>query len=234
MLSIRKLVLYSGLSVALILLVWILFSSEDPSERAKKNREADSVALLLGGGGSSSSSSSESGSGKTNESIFDSSFYKAGKGEYVESSETGAAKEADPNAADADNPVNPQTNKPYTNEEMERFSQLRERFPNNSLIPKKMSPAEKEAKKQEDAQIADAARNVFARTANPAQIRSYYSHMEKQTQDRMDIINYLVDLQKGSGEEETEKKLQNIQESIKNQLQQVQRDKENAFKQAGL
>lgn len=233
MLSIRKFVLYSGISVALIVLVWILFSSEDPSERAKKNREADSVALLLGGGGSSSSSS-ESGGGRTNDSIFDSSFYKAGKGEYVESSESGAQKEADPNAADADNPLNPQTNKPYTNEEMERFSQLRERFPNNSLIPKKMSPAEKEAKKQEDAQVAEAARNVFSRTASPAQIRSYYTHMEKQTQDRMDIINYLVDLQKGSGEEETEKKLQNIQESIKNQLQQVQRDRDNAFKQAGL
>lgn len=143
-------------------------------------------------------------------------------------------KEADPDAADADNPINPQTNKPYTNEEMERFSQLRERFPNNSLVPKKLSPAEKEAKKQEDNQVAEAARNVYARTASPAQIRLYYNHMEKQTLDRMDIINYLVDLQKGSGDEETEKKLQNIQDSIKNQLQQVQKDKENAFQQAGL
>ncbi|TGK25520.1 hypothetical protein EHQ05_11450 [Leptospira yasudae] len=232
--SIRKLVLYSGIGVALIALIWILFSSDDPSERERKSREADSVALLLGGGGSSSgSSSSGSSGGRTNDSIFDSSFYKAGKGEYIENP-TGEQKEADPNAADADNPLNPQTNKPYTNEEMERFSQLRERFPNNSLIPKKLSPAEKEAKKQEEGQIAEAARNVYARTASPAQIRSYYTHMEKQTQDRMDIINYLVDLQKGSGEEETEKKLQNIQDSIKNQLQQVQRDKENAFKQAGL
>ncbi|RHX90047.1 LIC_20245 family lipoprotein [Leptospira stimsonii] len=233
MVSIRKIVLYSGISVALVALIWILFSSDDPSEREKKNREADSVALLLGGGGSSSSSSSGSSGGRTNDSIFDSSFYKAGKGEYIES-EKGETKEADPNAADPDNPINPQTNKPYTNDEMERFAQLRERFPNNSLVPKKLNAAEREAKKQEENQIAEAARNVYARTASPTQIRSYYNHMEKQTQDRMDIINYLVDLQKGSGEEETEKKLQNIQESIKNQLQQVQRDKENAFKQAGF
>ncbi|EKS09995.1 LIC_20245 family lipoprotein [Leptospira santarosai] len=230
MISIRKLVLYSGISIALVVLVWILFSSEDPSEKEKKSKEANSVALLLGGGGSSSSSSS---GGKTNESIFDSSFYKAGKGEYIEA-ENGGSKEADPDAADADNPINPQTNKPYTNEEMERFSQLRERFPNNSLVPKKLSPAEKEAKKQEDNQVAEAARNVYAKTASPTQIRLYYNHMEKQTLDRMDIINYLVDLQKGSGDEETEKKLENIQDSIKNQLQQVQKDKENAFKQAGL
>ncbi|ABJ76599.1 LIC_20245 family lipoprotein [Leptospira borgpetersenii] len=232
MVSIRKLVLYSGISIVLVVLVWILFSSEDSSEKEKKSKEADSVALLLGGGGRSSSSSGSSGS-RTNESIFDSSFYKAGKGEYVET-EKGEQKEADPDAADADNPINPQTNKPYTNEEMERFSQLRERFPNNSLVPKKLSPAEKEAKKQEDNQVAEAARNVYARTASPAQIRLYYNHMEKQTLDRMDIINYLVDLQKGSGDEETEKKLQNIQDSIKNQLQQVQKDKENAFQQAGL
>ncbi|AXX15392.1 MULTISPECIES: LIC_20245 family lipoprotein [Leptospira] len=232
MISIRKLVLYSGISIVLVVLVWILFSSEDSSEKEKKSKEADSVALLLGGGGRSSSSSGSSGS-RTNESIFDSSFYKAGKGEYVET-EKGEQKEADPDAADADNPINPQTNKPYTNEEMERFSQLRERFPNNSLVPKKLSPAEKEAKKQEDNQVAEAARNVYARTASPAQIRLYYNHMEKQTLDRMDIINYLVDLQKGSGDEETEKKLQNIQDSIKNQLQQVQKDKENAFQQAGL
>ncbi|ABJ78489.1 hypothetical protein IQB76_14100 [Leptospira borgpetersenii serovar Hardjo-bovis] len=232
MVSIRKLVLYSGISIVLVVLVWILFSSEDSSEKEKKSKEADSVALLLGGGGRSSSSSGSSGS-RTNESIFDSSFYKAGKGEYVET-EKGEQKEADPDAADADNPINPQTNKPYTNEEMERFSQLRERFPNNSLVPKKLSPAEKEAKKQKDNQVAEAARNVYARTASPAQIRLYYNHMEKQTLDRMDIINYLVDLQKGSGDEETEKKLQNIQDSIKNQLQQVQKDKENAFQQAGL
>ncbi|MCH1913640.1 hypothetical protein L9Z41_05310 [Leptospira noguchii] len=232
MIGIRKLVIYSGISVALIALVWVLFSSEDSSEKERKSKEADSVALLLGGGGGSSSSSGSSG-GKTNESIFDSSFYKSGKGEYIEPGK-GETKEADPNAADADNPVNPQTNKPYTNEEMERFSQLRERFPDNSLIPKKLSPAEKEAKKQEDSRIAEAARNVFARTATQDQIRSYYQNMEKQTQDRMDIINYLVDLQKGSGEEETEKKLNNIQESIKNQLQQVQKEKENAFKQAGM
>ncbi|WP_061223129.1 LIC_20245 family lipoprotein [Leptospira weilii] len=232
MISIRKLVLYSGISIVLVVLVWILFSSEDLSEKEKKSKEANSVALLLGGGGSSSSSSGSSGS-RTSESIFDSSFYKAGKGEYIEA-EKGEQKEADPDAADADNPINPQTNKPYTNEEMERFSQLRERFPNNSLVPKKLSPAEKEAKKQEDNQVAEAARNVYARTASPAQIRLYYNHMEKQTLDRMDIINYLVDLQKGSGDEETEKKLQNIQDSIKNQLQQVQKDKENAFQQAGL
>ncbi|AVQ13186.1 Uncharacterized protein XB16_2883 [Leptospira santarosai] len=232
MINIRKLVLYSGISIALVVLVWILFSSEDPNEKEKKSKEANSVALLLGGGGSSSSSSGSSG-GKTNESIFDSSFYKAGKGEYIEA-ENGGSKEADPDAADADNPINPQTNKPYTNEEMERFSQLRERFPNNSLVPKKLSPAEKEAKKQEDNQVAEAARNVYAKTASPTQIRLYYNHMEKQTLDRMDIINYLVDLQKGSGDEETEKKLENIQDSIKNQLQQVQKDKENAFKQAGL
>lgn len=132
MISIRKLVIYSGISISLIVLVWILFSSEDSSEKERKSKEADSVALLLGGGGSSSPSSGSSG-GKTNESIFDSSFYKSGKGEYIES-DKGEPKEADPNAADADNPVNPQTNKPYTNEEMERFSQLRERFPDNSLI----------------------------------------------------------------------------------------------------
>lgn len=106
MISIRKLVLYSGISIALVVLVWILFSSEDPNEKEKKSKEANSVALLLGGGGSSSSSSS---GGKTNESIFDSSFYKAGKGEYIEA-ENGGSKEADPDAADADNPINPQTN----------------------------------------------------------------------------------------------------------------------------
>ncbi|EMY15576.1 hypothetical protein LEP1GSC043_4086 [Leptospira weilii str. Ecochallenge] len=231
MVSIRKLVFYSGISIVLVVLVWILFSSEDLSEKEKKSKEADSVALLLGGGGSSSSSSGSSGS-KTSESIFDSSFYKAGKGEYIEA-EKGEQKEADPDAADADNPINPQTNKPYTNEEMERFSQLRERFPNNSLVPKKLSPAEKEAKKQEDNQVAEAARNVYARTASPAQIRLYYNHMEKQTLDRMDIINYLVDLQKGSGDEETEKNYRTFRILSKTNSNRFKRIRKTPFNKPG-
>ncbi|TGK09985.1 hypothetical protein EHO60_11555 [Leptospira fletcheri] len=227
--GIRKILFIGGFILVFILVLVFLFSGgEDGGGSDRKKGEADAVASLLGGGGSRSSDRSGGNSGPAG-SVFDSDFFRSGKGEYVESEKSGSSQERSEDAADADNPVNPQTGKPYTNDEMDRFQQLKERFPGNSLIPVKLSPTEKEQKKQFEQRVSDATRAVMSRTASQEQTVTYYDFIEKQAKDRLDIVNYLVDLQKGSGDDEQEKKLETIRQSMVQQFEQVQRDKKKAF-----
>ncbi|EPG75958.1 hypothetical protein LEP1GSC058_0832 [Leptospira fainei serovar Hurstbridge str. BUT 6] len=231
--GIRKFLFIGGFIVFFILLITFLFTNGDDSggEASRKKGELDAVSSLLGGG--SRSSSGSAGTAGAAGSVFDSDFFRAGKGEYVETEKQESGQENRPDAADADNPVNPQTGKPYTNEEMDRFQQLKERFPGNSLIPSKLSPAEKEQRKQFEQTVSEATRAVLGRTASREQTVTYYDFMEKQAKDRLDIVTYLVDLQKGSGDEEQEKKLEAIRQSMVQQLDQVQQDKRKSFEQIG-
>lgn len=233
MLTVRRLLYIAIFLVILFGTLPFLFWTDDGKEEADaKKSEAEALVGLFGGGSSSSSGSSAKGS--AGRSLFESDFYNAGKAEYRESDAGAGGQENKGEASDADNPVNPQTGKPYTNEEMDRFQQLRERFPNNSLLPSKLSPGEKEQKKQLEQRVSEATRAVLAKTASKDQIVTYYDFMEKQSKDRLEIVKYLVDLQKGSGEPEQEKKLETIQQTMTQQLEQVQKDKQRAFEQAGL
>ncbi|EPG67501.1 hypothetical protein ACE5IS_04705 [Leptospira wolffii] len=236
MISVRKLLFIAGIVIVLFASLPFLFWTDDEkSEVDAKRSEADALAGLFGGG-SGSSSSNSSGRGSAGKSLFESDFFNAGKGEYREPEQAaGGNQENKPqDAADSDNPVNPQTGKPYTNEEMDRFQQLKERFPNNSLLPTKLSPAEKEQKKQLEQRVSEATRAVLSRTASKEQVVTYYDFMEKQSKDRLEIVKYLVDIQKGSGDPEQEKKLETIQQTMIQQLEQVQKDKQRAYEQAGL
>ncbi|PJZ70390.1 hypothetical protein CH373_12005 [Leptospira perolatii] len=230
--SIRNLLFIGGFVAIFSVLLVVLFWTDDPADsKADKRGEADAVATLLGGG--SSRSSGGNGSVGPAGSVFDSDFYKAGKGEYIEQEAKDGQNQDKGDQTDADNPVNPQTGKPYTNEEMDRFHQLKERFPTNSLIPVKMNSAEKEKKKQLELKVSEATRAVLSRTASKEQVSTYYDYMEKQSMDRLEIVAYLVDLQKGSGDEEQEKKLDAIKSSLEKQLEQVQKDKQKAMEQGG-
>ncbi len=234
MIGVRKLIFICGFIVLLIISLTFLFWTEDEkTETDAKKSEADALAGLFGGGGRSSSGAN-SGKGQAGASLFDSDFYSSGKAEYKEPEANAGGGENRQPASDSDNPVNPQTGKPYTNEEMERFQQLKERFPNNSLLPTKLSPAEKDQKKQLEQRVSDATRAVLSRTASKEQVSTYYDFMEKQSKDRLEIVKYLVDIQKGSGDPEQEKKLETIQQTMIQQLEQVQKDKQRAFEQAGL
>ncbi|EID99796.1 hypothetical protein LEP1GSC185_2553 [Leptospira licerasiae serovar Varillal str. VAR 010] len=224
--------------VFIFLLVILFWTDDDKSDSRNKQSEAEALASVFGGG--MGANSGRSGYGKTgaDPSLFDSNsdFYKAGKAEYREPEVGEPSSENKPGApaADSDNPVNPQTGKPYTNEEMERFAQLKEKFPNNSLLPSKMTPAEKEQRKVFEQRVSEATRAVLSRTASKEQTVTYYDYMEKQSKDRLEIVKYLVDLQKGSGDPEQEKKLETIQQTMIQQLEQVQKDKQRAYEQAGL
>ncbi|WP_425269450.1 LIC_20245 family lipoprotein [Leptospira selangorensis] len=222
----------------ILLLVVSFWTDDDGSDSKNKQSEAEALASIFGGG--SGSTSGRSGYGKTgaDPSLFDSNsdFYKAGKAEYREPEvgEPSSENKSGAPASDSNNPVNPQTGKPYTNEEMERFAQLKEKFPNNSLLPSRMTPAEKEQRKVFEQRVSEATRAVLSRTASKDQTVTYYDYMEKQSKDRLEIVKYLVDLQKGSGDPEQEKKLETIQQTMIQQLEQVQKDKQRAYEQAGL
>ncbi|WP_425460410.1 LIC_20245 family lipoprotein [Leptospira sarikeiensis] len=240
MTRVRTLLFSAIFIVVFIFLLVVLFSTDDENSDAKsKQSEAEALASVFGGGMGSSSRNSSYGKTGADPSLFDSNsdFYKAGKAEYREPEVSGDGSSENKSGApatDSNNPVNPQTGKPYTNEEMERFAQLKEKFPNNSLLPSRMTPAEKEQKKVFEQKVSEATRAVLSRTASKDQVSTYYDFMEKQSKDRLEIVKYLVDLQKGSGDPEQEKKLETIHQTMIQQLEQVQKDKQRAYEQAGM
>jgi DNA repair exonuclease SbcCD ATPase subunit len=61
----------------------------------------------------------------------------------------------------------------------------------------------------------------------------YYGNLEKQTNDRLEIIEYLIDTQ-GGGDDEMDKKFKEVLDGIKAQMSQLQEEKEDAYKRAGL
>jgi hypothetical protein len=62
---------------------------------------------------------------------------------------------------------------------MEQFDKLREKFPNNSLIPKRMTPQEKKAQEDKQRRILEIQSKISARKANAEEIQEYYEYQKK-------------------------------------------------------
>ena len=203
----------------IIILLYFLFRSPDQNEKLnkKKNGSGGELSLLLGGGLSGNDPSAD-------ESLFESDFYKSGKIEYDES----LANSSD----DSRNPINPQTGKPYTDAVMNQFSSLREKFPGNALIPKKMSNEEEQEKQDLNRLISLASKSVYAKTATTDEIKLHYDHKLKQSQDRKEIIDYLLSSQ--AEDSESLKKVNKVNAMIQKQYEQAKTERNKAFAEAGI
>ncbi|MCB1178633.1 MAG: hypothetical protein KDK36_13695 [Leptospiraceae bacterium] len=228
--DIKKL-LIGGLSVVLVLLVYTMFSGGDDSSKKKKSDSQQLTAVLLGG-----PSGGNDGGGRRGhrvhdgKSIFDSDFASAGVNydyEYVEDN----AENPNENMVV---PVNPQTGKPYDNETMDQFEKLTLVFPGNSLIPKRMSKEEKAQKDQENTTYANATAAVLNKTASKEQVVMYYEKQEKTVKDRLEIIEYLIDAQDDDGNSEQTEQFQKILKGAKEQLENIEKQKTQAFQEFGI
>jgi hypothetical protein len=224
--NIQKKLVYIGMFFAFLVLIYMLFSS---GEKPKANREAaDSLVGILGGGslgGGSGSGSSRTARDPQGRSVFDSEFYNSGNFSYEEM-ETGKA-----NAPDGDIPINPQTGKPYPESAMEQFDRLRDMFPDNELIPKRLTPEVKAKQEKQAQRLAEATRAVFGGVPKREDLDFYYGSLEKQVDDRLEIIEYLIEVQ-GGEDDEMDKKFQEVLSSIKSQKEQIRQEKEDAYKRA--
>jgi hypothetical protein len=228
--GIQKKLTYIGLFFAFIVLIYFLFSTEGGGKQKSKLKSED-LSFLLGGTGSISSSQQGTNGmgsrGENSKSVFDSDFYQSGGIKYEEDGTNPIS------SVQGEAPINPQTGKPYPEEAMAQFDRLREMFPDNNLIPKRMTPEIKAAEEAKTQKLADSMRNVFANNAKPEEIQYYYTNMEKQSQDRLQIIEYLIEAQ-GGEDEEMDKKFKEVLDGVKAQNEQIQKEKEEAYKKAGL
>jgi hypothetical protein len=216
------------ISLISIILLYTFFTSGS-NEKKKKRLSADQLTLLLGGGSSGSTNeTTKRGYRKNpNSSVFDEGdFMNVGiNKDYEEEASTNPKGEA---------PLNPQTGKPYDDETMEQFEKLRLYFPGNDLIPKRMTPDEKAAKEKDSAEMARIAISLQSGKASNKEVTFYYGGQEKVLNDRIEIIEYLIDAQKedSSFNKDNQFQFDKILEGAKDQLKNLEFEKTEAMKKA--
>jgi hypothetical protein len=216
------------ISLISIILIYTFFTSGS-NEKKKKKLSADQLSLLLGGGGSGSvNDSTKRGYRKNpNSSVFDEGdFMNVGiNKDYEEEASTNPKGEA---------PLNPQTGKPYDDETMEQFEKLRLYFPGNDLIPKRMTPEEKLVKERETAEMARIAISLQSGKATTKDVTLYYGGQEKVLNDRVEIIEYLIEAQKEDSSFNKDNQIQFdiILNGAKDQLKNLESEKIEALKKA--
>jgi len=227
--GIQKKLLYTSLTLLTLFFIFILltFTGGNEEEKRKKDQKSKALSYLLQGGARDNRSANPLGvRGEDAESIFDSDYYKSGAMKYEEEQKLA-------NANEGEIPINPATGKPYPAEAMESFDELRELFPENDLIPRRLTPELKAKQDQFNQKLTQATNVVFGGSASANDIQFYYNHVKKQGNDRMEIINYLIESQ-GGDDPEMDKKFQEILTNIKFQNEQVDKEMANAYQKAGL
>ncbi len=227
--DIRKLFILSVGLISLILLY--TFFSSGGGEKKRKKLSADQLTLLLGGGGGSSSDSNIDKKGfrkNPNSSVFDEGdFMNVGIDKNYEEESSG-------NNPKGDAPINPQTGKPYDDETMEQFDKLRLYFPGNDLIPKRMTPEDKQAKDNAAREMARIAMALQGNNATKNDVVYYYGAQEKILNDRVEINEYLIDAQKEDSSFNKDNQIQfdKILDGAKEQLKVLETQKEEALKKS--
>ncbi|MCG6148538.1 hypothetical protein LFX15_09595 [Leptospira levettii] len=226
--GIQKKLLFVSISlIGLFFLILLMLGGEDEDELRRKKEKSSQALALFGGGSNNPKGTNRLGvRGEDSGSIFDSDYYNAGGMRY----------EDDPNIAAGESgeiPINPQTGKPYPPEAMQAFEELREQFPDNDLIPKRMTAEEKKKQAEFNQKLTRATNSVFGGNANASDLTTYYGHVRKQGKDRLEIINYLIESQ-GGDDPEMDKKFQEILKNIQFQNEQIEKEAASAYAKAGL
>ncbi|TGL90885.1 hypothetical protein EHQ68_05585 [Leptospira congkakensis] len=226
--GIQKKLLFVSISlIGLFFLILLVMGGEDEEEARRKKEKGSQALALFGGGSANPKGTNRLGvRGEDAGSIFDSDYYNAGGMRYEEDGNL-AGSEA------GEVPINPQTGKPYPPEAMQAFEELREQFPDNDLIPKRLTPEDKQKQSELNQKLSRATNSVFGGSANATDITLYYNHVRKQGKDRLEIINYLIESQ-GGDDPEMDKKFQEILKNIQYQNEQVEKEATNAFQKAGI
>lgn len=215
----------------LMIVFYFVFSGEDESEKKSKSKKSQDIAVLLGGSNSGQGNSGSSNA-KSTGSVFDSDFYKSGK---LKTEDTNSAQNPSPNKkASGDNPVNPQTGQPYPDEAMDQFEELNQRFPNNDLIPRRVTPEQKAERAKKDIEITKATQAVLSNNATNDDLKLYYNSQEKSIKDRLQVVEYLIEVEKDEGPIGDAGQVKKILDGTKAQMQEVLKKKEDAFKQRGI
>ncbi|MCB1160560.1 MAG: hypothetical protein H7A25_07450 [Leptospiraceae bacterium] len=223
----KKKMIYSGIILSFIVVFYFLFSSEtkltNDSKKSKTESGSDLVSLLNSGG--SKREVDENGIVKNSgESVFESDFYKSGNLKFEDE-----GKE-EHYMAQGEIPINPQTGQPYSESAMKQFEELAKKMLGNELIPRRVTPEQKEAKAQEAARLREITAKVNNATASREEVNQFYDSQAKTFQDRLQIVKYLIELQEEGGEEDKDGKFKKVLDGTNEQLRILEQRRNDSLK----
>lgn len=205
----------------LLAVFFIATGGRSGSLDARSGSGGEDAAALLAGGSITSPRAGSADSGDF--SLLDSEFMKMGVPNTPIPDEPAPKKKesGEPDILEPvskDNPINPQTGSQYTDSMMDAFSEMREKMPNNSIIPKKMTEEDKALERQKNRELSDIRLAIGRGEASPDQVTRFYDHEMKLVQDREEIIDYIMTRSKNMApelKEQYDKIVQRNQETRK-------------------
>lgn len=215
-----------GLSIFFgFILIYFLFGTSSNNSESEKEKNALS-ALIGGGAGTARDAANSDGS------MFGSNFWEAGvpdKAIDTSNVESSGNDSGILDPASEGNPINPQTGQPYPDSVMNQFSSLREKFPKNKLIPSRLTPEQKAEEDNKKIEISKIQGKLAAGQADVNDINSYYDYQGQAINDRLELLNYVLESQGDSMDDDIKAKFTNILELNKKQKEQNEASRNQAL-----
>lgn len=134
-----------------------------------------------------------------------------------------------------DNPGNPYTQQPYSDRAMDQFAALRELFPDNRMIPRRMTPEEVKAYEAEEQELAKkfyVERRVQILTGglNKAEVDEYFAYRTRFTLDKIELFRYALDNMPEDAPPERRARIERLLGENEEKIARVLAQKEAAYK----
>lgn len=208
----------------------ILFSSLGETRKVSGDSGSDAALAALTGMGSAPPRTSGGGS------IFDSDFWRAGARTAIPEDQGGQKDSGEEpeilEKASEGNPVNPQNGLPYTDVQMAQFEKLREQFPNNSLIPKRLTPELQQQQEEERKRINSIREKMGSKQASAGEISDFYDNQAKGMKDRTELLEYVLGKVSDELDADMKKKYEEVLASNKQAISRIEEEKKKAMEQA--
>ena len=137
------------------------------------------------------------------------------------------------------NPINPATQSPYTNRDMQKFEELKSIFPENRVIPKRLTPEERAAHKQREDKLAvkfyeNVRIKVLKGELTQDEIDEYFTYRTRYTRDKIRLFQYALDNLPPDADPARKRRMEKLLESNEKKMARAQKQKEDAYAKAGV
>lgn len=94
--------------------------------------------------------------------------------------------------AHEDNPINPETGERFTDTQMAKFDSLREKFPDNDILPVRQSPEDRSRKELEIKRIYSLQAKIVKKEASCQEVNEYYDYQIRSARDRIELVEFAL------------------------------------------
>ncbi|MEQ9362594.1 MAG: hypothetical protein RIF32_00035, partial [Leptospirales bacterium] len=138
-----------------------------------------------------------------------------------------------------DNPGNPHTGKPYSDRAMQQFEALRQYFPDNLMIPRRMTPEETKAYEEREQELAkkhyvERRVKILSGGLNKDEVDEYFAYRTRFTLDKIELFRYALDNMPEDAPEDRRKRLERLLDENEQKITRVLGQKEAAYKKNGV